>query len=164
MKESKGMSTTAQDVIYSLFKTSRQIRREFEQRLASLNMPIKLSSPRLRLLVVVAKNKPIRMNVLADKLFIKPRTVTDFVDALERDGLISRLQDPSDRRATLLELTPVAQQHMDQVLSLQNELAEQLLANFSETERTKLMELLNRLVADIQFDACRFDLEEHDDM
>src|SRR6218665_2613948 len=47
-----------------------------------------------------------RPGALADALGVAPRSVTSKVDAAEADGLVRRLPDPSDRRATLVELTP----------------------------------------------------------
>jgi DNA-binding MarR family transcriptional regulator len=45
------------------------------------------------------------MNELSAALGVVPRTVTTIVDALEKDGMLARLPDPGDRRATLLEIT-----------------------------------------------------------
>src|SRR5919202_4091143 len=48
---------------------------------------------------------PIIMSDLGEELGVTPRNVTKLVDELEAEGLVRRLPHPSDRRATLLELT-----------------------------------------------------------
>jgi DNA-binding MarR family transcriptional regulator len=48
---------------------------------------------------------PMRMNELSAALGVVPRTATTLADALERDGLVQRLADPADRRATLIGAT-----------------------------------------------------------
>jgi DNA-binding MarR family transcriptional regulator len=81
----------------------------------------------------------------ADKLGIAARTVTDLVDGLERQGLLERRPDPSDRRATLLELTPSAHTHFDGVRAIQRELSEEMLAPLDPNERRQLLDFLKRL-------------------
>src|SRR4030088_2190879 len=45
------------------------------------------------------------MGELAEMLDITPRTVTGLGDNLERDGLVKRVDDPSDRRSVYAEIT-----------------------------------------------------------
>jgi DNA-binding MarR family transcriptional regulator len=64
-----------------------------------------LSYARLRLLEVLHCQGPARMKDLADELHLSARNMTTVADALETDGLVRRVPHPTDRRATLLELT-----------------------------------------------------------
>ncbi|WP_054028098.1 MarR family winged helix-turn-helix transcriptional regulator [Bacillus sp. FJAT-28004] len=134
------------DIIHVLMRATHYIQREFETQLSALNMPYQITGPRLRLLSVVSKAGKIRMNELASELGIKARTVTDFVDALEREKLLIRIPDPTDRRATLLQLTEIAQANISQVLAFQAEIAENLLENFSSDQRQQFFDLLLRLI------------------
>jgi DNA-binding MarR family transcriptional regulator len=63
------------------------------------------SFARARLLMLIAKDEPIRSTDLAASLSYAPRTVTEAVDGLERDGLVRRDPDPADRRAKRISLT-----------------------------------------------------------
>lgn len=45
-------------------------------------------------------------NRIADALNLPPSTITYFVDALERDGLVTRKHHPSDKRVSMVEITP----------------------------------------------------------
>jgi DNA-binding MarR family transcriptional regulator len=65
-----------------------------------------LSYPRLRVLETLASNGPRMMRELAEQLGISARNTTAVVDALEGAGLVARRPHPTDRRATLVELTP----------------------------------------------------------
>ena len=47
----------------------------------------------------------VRMGDLSSALGVTARNITTIVDALEREGLLMRKPDPTDRRAILLELT-----------------------------------------------------------
>lgn len=49
---------------------------------------------------------PLRTTELARKLLRSPGNVTTVLDNLERDGLIERLPEASDRRCTTVRITP----------------------------------------------------------
>ncbi|WP_409344967.1 MarR family winged helix-turn-helix transcriptional regulator [Paenibacillus sp. MBLB4367] len=130
------------DVIHVLVRSTHALQREFKEQITALDMPFQISGPRLRLLSVVSESGKIRMNELAAKLGIKARTVTDFVDALEKENLLVRTPDPTDRRATLIQLTELAQANISRILAVQTEIAETLLGHLSPEQRKQLLQLL----------------------
>ncbi|MDQ6794833.1 MAG: MarR family transcriptional regulator [Chloroflexota bacterium] len=67
-----------------------------------------LSYSRMRLLCELHDVGPRRMADLASALDVTPRNVTTLVDGLERDGFVRRRPHPTDRRATVIELTDSA--------------------------------------------------------
>jgi DNA-binding MarR family transcriptional regulator len=136
---------TASEVIMTLIATSHRLQRMFNTRLSGQVGSVQLSGPRLRLLLAVEEVGRLRMGDLAEDLGITARSVTTLVDALEREGLLARLPHPTDRRATLLELTEKAQSQFEQVRSLQMDLGEELVAPLDAQQRRQLLDLLNRL-------------------
>jgi DNA-binding MarR family transcriptional regulator len=64
-----------------------------------------LTPARARLLRVLDHDGPLLMSELSRALDITPRAVTGLVDGLEAEGFARRTEHPSDRRATLVELT-----------------------------------------------------------
>lgn len=132
----------ASEVVQLLLRASHYIQQEYEVQLAASDQPFQISRSRVRLLLTVWNADIIRMNELAIKLGVKARTITEQVDALERDGLIRRIADPHDRRATLLQLTEEAQAHVHRIKADQEQISESLLQNFSDKQRTDLSELL----------------------
>jgi DNA-binding MarR family transcriptional regulator len=69
-----------------------------------------LTQPRVRLLFALEKASPLIMTELSVVLDITPRAVTALVDGLETLALITRTAHPSDRRATVVELTETGRQ------------------------------------------------------
>jgi len=67
-----------------------------------------LGYSRMRLLCELHDVGPQRMADLASALDVTPRNVTTLVDGLERDGFVRRRPHPTDRRATVIELTDSA--------------------------------------------------------
>ena len=143
---------TASEVIMTLIATSHRIQRVFNARLSRQKGAVKLSGPRLRLLMAVEEVGRLRMGDLAEDLGITARTVTTLVDALEREGLLARLPDPIDRRATLLALTEKARTQFEQIRSLQMELGEELVAQLDTQQRRLLLDLLSRLNQEVLVD------------
>jgi DNA-binding MarR family transcriptional regulator len=87
----------------------------------------------------------ITMGDLAEMLDITPRTVTGLVDNLERDGLVKRVDDPTDRRSVYAEITD---QGRERIKSLWRETAgiqAALTRDMTESELTQLRHLCLRL-------------------
>src|SRR5207237_8840675 len=66
-----------------------------------------LSEGRLHVLfrLATAPDHRLPLGELADVLEVTPRNITGLIDHLERDGLVERIDDPSDRRLTYARLT-----------------------------------------------------------
>jgi len=138
----------AVEVVQLLLRSTHCVQQQYEAQLAALDLPFPISGPRLRLLLAVWKAEPIRMNELAGKLGVKARTITDLVDALERDGLLMRSPDPNDRRATLLRLTEEAAPHIENVKRIQKDISEALLGHLTPEQQGQLFGLLSLLVGE----------------
>lgn len=134
------------DVLHTLVRATHYIQREFNTQITAVDIPFQVSAPRMRVLSAVSEAGKIRMNELAIVLGIKARTVTDFVDALESDKLLVRIPDPTDRRATLIQITELAQTHLNHILAVQTEAADKLLGNLSIAQRNQLSDLLHLLI------------------
>jgi len=68
-----------------------------------------LSDSRLRVLsrLHMSPKHRLPLGALAEGLNVAPRTMTDIIDVLERDGLVRRVDDRVDRRSVLAEITAV---------------------------------------------------------
>ncbi|MEV0484579.1 MarR family winged helix-turn-helix transcriptional regulator [Streptomyces sp. NPDC050508] len=65
-----------------------------------------LSLARTKVLQVLELRGAVRQSILAQDLGQAPRSVTQSIEALEREGLIERTPDPDDGRSKLVRLTP----------------------------------------------------------
>ncbi|WP_371782639.1 MarR family winged helix-turn-helix transcriptional regulator [Streptosporangium subroseum] len=65
-----------------------------------------LSLARTKVLRALHHRGVLRQSSLAEELGQAPRSVTQSVEALEREGLIERTTAPDDRRSKLVTLTP----------------------------------------------------------
>lgn len=108
-----------------------------------------ISFPRARLLMVMADagHGRVRMGELSAALGVTARNVTTIVDGLEREGLIARRADPTDRRVVLIELTPEGHAHIAQVHAMQRDIAGRFFAPLEDAERAELQRLLAKVRA-----------------
>ena len=66
-----------------------------------------LSESRLRVLTRLCHrpSRQLPLGALAEGMDVTPRTMTDIIDVLERDGLVKRVPDPADRRSVQAVIT-----------------------------------------------------------
>lgn len=65
-----------------------------------------VSFARAKVLMMIAREGSLRSVDLASFFGYAPRTVTEAIDGLEREGFVRRDPDPNDRRAKRISLTP----------------------------------------------------------
>jgi DNA-binding MarR family transcriptional regulator len=88
---------------------------------------------------------PMRMNELSAELGVVPRTATTLADALEHDGLVRRLPDPGDRRATLIEATEEGLRQLQAFKTAHHASTAGIFDQLTPAERRQLAALLDRL-------------------
>jgi DNA-binding MarR family transcriptional regulator len=88
-----------------------------------------LGFARGRVLWALTESGAVVMRALSQALGISPRTVTGLVDALEADGWVTRSRHPTDRRATIISLTPAAETALAELRENYEALARDLLGD-----------------------------------
>jgi DNA-binding MarR family transcriptional regulator len=104
-----------------------------------------LSYSRLRLLQALHCGGPGIMRDLGEQLGATPRNMTAIVDALEEAQLVVRRPHPTDRRATLIELSEVGTQAAVQALEPRLDAMAELFASLSAAEREQFSALIVKL-------------------
>lgn len=102
------------------------------------------------LMFVQAQEGAARAADIAELFDLAPRTVTDALDGMERDGLIVRTADPGDRRVKRVAITPAGARAVAAGEPLRKRLLTEQFAGLSEDERAQLAALLGRLVETLQ--------------
>jgi DNA-binding MarR family transcriptional regulator len=104
-----------------------------------------ISLSRSKVLKELAEHGPMNQAKLAGRLGFAPRSVTDAVEALERDGLALRADDPADRRARIVAITPAGADALDRALAAKYEAFDQIFGSLEPAERTQFIALLQTL-------------------
>ena len=108
-----------------------------------------LSAARYEVLHAIFLAGPLPMSQVAVRLRVSPRTITDLVDGLEADGYVERSQHPTDRRKTVLTLTPAGLDALAAARSVRLADAAGYLAVLDADERTTLAALLDKVIAPV---------------
>jgi len=103
------------------------------------------STSRLRLLESLQCEGAQKMSDLADALGVTPRNITALVDGLEEEGMVRRVAHPTDRRATLIELTDTAPDPVELMAAHRAAIGE-LFSCLTDAERADYLALTQRLV------------------
>ena len=103
------------------------------------------SLARVRMLSHIDRHPAVRAVDLLEAFGQAPRTITDAIDALERDGLATRIPDPVDRRAKSIALTSAGRQLLADLEPTLRAFREELFATLAPAEVTQLTALVARL-------------------
>jgi DNA-binding MarR family transcriptional regulator len=98
------------------------------------NAALGLTPARTHLLWELGRRGPVPQRVLAEALKVTARAVTGLVDAIAAQGLVTREAHPTDRRATLVTLTPRGETLVAQLRCDHKKLAWALFASMSPGE------------------------------
>jgi DNA-binding MarR family transcriptional regulator len=109
-----------------------------------------MSYVRLRLLQTLQCGGPAIMRDLGSQLGATPRNMTAIVDALQQAGLVVRRPHPTDRRATLIELSPQGARAAAQSIGPQLDAIAEIFADFSPAELEQFSALLTKLTRAIK--------------
>lgn len=128
----------------SLLHTSGAAQAHLEAKLAACG----LSGPKLMALQrLVEAGDSLPLGQLADRLSCVKSNVTQLVDRLEADGLVSRESDPNDRRSKLAVITATGRKAYTEGAKIQEAVIQELFAKFSKEEALQLASLMARLEA-----------------
>src|SRR5512132_2478440 len=99
--------------------------------------------PRFDLMAQLERHpEGLKMNELSRLLMVTGGNVTTIVDQLEKEGLVERLDEPADRRAFRIRLTPTGERTFAEMAGEHEEWVVGLLSGLSRREQDELLRLL----------------------
>ncbi len=104
-----------------------------------------LSLARFDLLAQLAREDGQTLAQLSRRMLVTAGNLTGLVDRAERDGIVERRPDPSDRRLTRAWLTARGHKVAQKAIEKHGALAEEILAPLEAKEKEELRRLLGRL-------------------
>jgi DNA-binding MarR family transcriptional regulator len=138
------MADTECDGLFAVLHASSVLEARVESRLAEINLSLaKLAA--LRQLSRAGDSLP--LGQLAERLACVKSNVTQLVDRLEADGLVTRLPDSGDRRSRLAVLTDKGRQACAQGDDIQYRAEREVFSVLSADEAAELRRLLAKLTS-----------------
>ena len=120
---------------------ARMMRRSFDARARTIGV----TRPQWQVLSVLRRHEGINQGGLAEILEVEPITVCRMVDRLQEAGLVERRPDPADRRSWRLHLTAKAQDLLQILRPMADEMIETALDGVSERDRQVLRGALDQI-------------------
>jgi DNA-binding MarR family transcriptional regulator len=115
----------------------RRLRAEFAETL-----------PRFDVMAALARQKTgMTMTEVSRFLMVSNGNVTGIIDRLVAEGLVVRIADAQDRRATLVLLTPKGLRHFARIAEAHERWVNEILARFSDEQSQALIGSLDALTA-----------------
>lgn len=90
---------------------------------------------------------PMTQAALADVMEVETATIARLIDRLEAANWVVRRSDPHDRRVKRVSLTDKAENVMEQVSDIGQQLRDDMLADLSREERDRLLGTLTTVKA-----------------
>jgi DNA-binding MarR family transcriptional regulator len=138
------MPTRTTTGLVGLLHAAGSVESFVETRLAAVSLSLpKLAA--LRRLVEAGDSLP--LGQLAERLACVKSNVTQLVDRLEADGLVTRAPDPNDRRSRLAVITAAGREAYRKGMRIQSDAEEQLFGALSEGDEAQLAAILAKLRA-----------------
>jgi DNA-binding MarR family transcriptional regulator len=104
-----------------------------------------LSPQRLRILSSLNERGPRIMSDLKEELGVTATNITALVDSLERDGLVTRQSHPTDRRATVIQLTEKSVNDLKLGCTAYKDRVADLFSDLSDAECREFIKTLKKL-------------------
>ena len=134
-----------------LFRLFFRMQRLMNQRMAEQGA----SLARTKLLLFLFKRGPSRAADIADFFDYAPRTVTEAIDGLERDGLVMRTPDERDRRVKQVSITDEGRRVIGETEPLRQELIRGVFGALDAGERATLADMFGTLSAALDVEEAR---------
>lgn len=93
---------------------------------------------------------PLTMGALAGRCHMDPAVAARQVATLERAGLVHRGTHDGDGRRRMIEPTERGSEVYGRIVEMRTEFMSRVLTDWSATDRSRLVELVDRLVDDLQ--------------
>lgn len=128
-------------VLFAVRALAQRINDDATERLSTLG----LTARQYNYLSVIYVEETVTPNEIGTLIHTANPTVTSMLNALGRDGLITRKNHPDDGRSSVVRLTPRGKALYEKAFQLHHDHMEETMAALSDGEREQLLGLLVRL-------------------
>lgn len=118
------MPTVQREIAFTIMDVARLLKTYADQRARQYGM----TRAQWAVLFRLDRSEGLKQSELAELLDLQPITLTRLLDRLAGNGLIERRDDPNDRRANRLFLTPAARPLLERLTALGEDMMTTVLA------------------------------------
>ncbi|MDQ1644672.1 MAG: hypothetical protein QOJ50_856 [Cryptosporangiaceae bacterium] len=119
-------------LITRIMETQRQLRRRFSEENIHPLLDVNVTMSQLKILILLARLGGTSGQELARRTGVSLGTLTGIIDRLVAQGMVTRREDPRDRRVRRLELTPEGSELINGLIAAGEAHQEQLLRRLDD--------------------------------
>ena len=134
-----------------LLSCTMAIEKEVQRRFAERGMTL----PRFDVLAALDRHGEMNMGALSQALLVSNGNVTQLVQKLVRDGLVEMHKPPSDRRSSIVRLTPEGREIFGRLARAHQDWIDQMVGGLDYTQRERIYVALGVLKMSIAKAASR---------
>jgi DNA-binding MarR family transcriptional regulator len=135
----------------AFIRATRMHRLSAGRMMDSLDLDVSMTGARFTLLLTLyfARDNLLAQNEISRELSVSRTNITNLIDGLERDGLVSRVPNPADRRVSYAQLTKAGEAMCMEVLPHLARTMMDELAGFTDEEKALFKDFLYRMQRNI---------------
>jgi len=133
------------DVVANIEKDLRYISGIIKQKGREMLGNYKITPPQFVALQWLFEDGDMTIGELSNKMYLACSTTTDLVDRMEKNLLVERVKDPSDRRVVRIHLLEEGKRIIDEVIKKRQVYLEEILIDFTSEEILLLQQSLKKL-------------------
>ncbi|GGN61036.1 MAG: MarR family transcriptional regulator [Novosphingobium sp.] len=137
------MNKTDEEIIAEIGQLYTALRKRFDRVMSEHGASLAQTK---MLVAIQAAAGMLRAADIADRFGIAPRTVTEALDALEREALIVRMPDLSDRRMKRLKITPAGEAAVSRTEPIRDQISHEIMEVLDPEERTSFANAVQKLL------------------
>lgn len=99
-----------------------------------------------RLLICLEREDGIPQKQLAERVNIRPQSLSELLQKLEQDGMIERHPHELDKRTMLVYLSDLGRARLDDIKAERKRFADEFFAPLTEEEKQQLADILDKLI------------------
>jgi DNA-binding MarR family transcriptional regulator len=135
---------SAAEVYATLIRTGQALYDELDRGMqATFGVPESLLQA---LAVIDGSERPLTPTEIAERMFLSSATMTNLLDALDREGWARRVPNPDDRRSVLVEITDEGKALADRFLPGVRKVERAVIGDLTAAERSTLMDILAKVL------------------
>jgi DNA-binding MarR family transcriptional regulator len=134
----------------AMVELGRMTRSGRADRLRCERAGVEVTGAAQRLIYYLMENGPLRLSELARRTETDPGILTRQVNALERQGIVERRPDPTDRRAMTVHMLPRGRRIALRLREVQDEVLGGQLSGWTAGDLEQAAGLMEQLIRDIR--------------
>ncbi|MBM3515100.1 MAG: MarR family transcriptional regulator [Alphaproteobacteria bacterium] len=129
------------------------VTRTYDRRLQDSLAALGVAPGQFPALVMLYEKDGLTQADLCRRIGVEQPTMANTLARMERDGLVARIDDPKDKRRSLIQLTPQARAIQADVMAAARRIAGLAVEGLSAADQEHLFTLLGRLNDNLKFPA-----------